>query len=77
VLEDVLKAGSCIQGVGAHCLGHSSAELWVRGESRHSHCNSAGQVGGERESTSELSCGGISGCTVRNQTAKVQQPVAF
>jgi len=66
VLEDVLKAGSCIQGMVAWCLGHSSAELWVRGESGRGHCNSAGQVGGERESTSELICGGIPGCTVRN-----------
>jgi len=32
VLEDVLKAGSCIQGMVAWCLGHSNAELWVMGE---------------------------------------------
>jgi len=41
VLEYGLKAGSCIQGVGVCCLGHSSADLCMRGESKGGCGNSA------------------------------------
>jgi len=69
VLENGLKAGVCVQG---HRLGHSSVDLWVRNESGGGCGNSTEWVGYGRGYTSELSCGGVHGLTVRERTARVQ-----